>query len=106
MFTDRRCSIYLGPKPARPFCSLRIENWMATDRHEAGSGWLEEGWPIHHVQQMLGHANLSQSSTYLNATVKGIEDSMRKLNAHRELQSVAPETSIEHRPESNDSKER
>lgn len=80
---------------------------MATDRHEAGSRWLEAGWPIHHVQQMLQHANLSQTSTYFNATVKGIEDSMRKLDAQRELQSVAHETSIVHRPESNnDSKER
>jgi len=31
-------------------------------RHEAGCRWLEQGWPIHHVQEMLGHANLSQTS--------------------------------------------
>jgi site-specific recombinase XerD len=37
-------------------------------RHEAGSRLLEAGWPLHHVQHMLGHANLSQTSTYLNAT--------------------------------------
>ena len=30
-------------------------------RHEAGCRWLEQGWPIHHVQEMLGHANLSQT---------------------------------------------
>jgi site-specific recombinase XerD len=29
---------------------------------------LEAGWPLHHVQHMLGHANLAQTSTYLNAT--------------------------------------
>ena len=24
-------------------------------RHEAGCRWLEAGWPIHHVREMLGH---------------------------------------------------
>lgn len=41
-------------------------------RHEAGCRWLEQGWPIHHVQEMLGHANLSQTSTYLHASETGL----------------------------------
>ena len=40
-------------------------------RHEAGCRWLEAGWPIHHVQEMLGHTNLSQTSTYLHAAERG-----------------------------------
>ena len=32
-------------------------------RHEARSRWIEAGLPIHHVQAMLGHANLAQTST-------------------------------------------
>ena len=32
-----------------------------------GSRWMEGGWPIHHVKEMLGHANISQTDTYLNA---------------------------------------
>lgn len=32
-------------------------------RHEGGSRLLEAGWPLHHVQHMLGHENLSQTST-------------------------------------------
>lgn len=44
---------------------LRAINLHLHDlRHEAGCRWLEAGWPIHHVQEMLGHANLSQTSTY------------------------------------------
>jgi len=35
-------------------------------------------WPLHHVQEMLGHANVSQTSTYLNATRIGLHDSMRR----------------------------
>jgi hypothetical protein len=53
---------------------------------------VEAGWPIHHVQHTLGHADLKQASTYLNATVAGIEESMRRLDQPRGLlQSVAIE---------------
>jgi integrase len=47
-------------------------------RHEGGSRLLEAGWPLHHVQHMLGHANVSQTSTYLNATRVGLHESMRR----------------------------
>jgi integrase len=34
-------------------------------RHEAGSPpLLDAGWPIHHVKEMLGHANLSQTHVF------------------------------------------
>jgi integrase len=49
-------------------------------RHEGGSRLLEAGWPLHHVQHMLGHANLSQTSTYLNATRIGLQESMRRFD--------------------------
>ncbi len=52
-------------------------------RHEAGSRLLEAGWPLHHVQEMLGHANVSQTSTYLNATRIGLRESMRKFDDAR-----------------------
>ena len=38
---------------------------------------------MHHVQHMLGHANLSQTSTYLNPTAIGLQESMRKLDETR-----------------------
>lgn len=49
-------------------------------RHEAGSRFIESGWPIHHVQEMLGHKNVSQTSTYLNVTRIGLQESMRKFD--------------------------
>ena len=52
-------------------------------RHEAGSRLLEAGWPIHNVAHMLGHANIAQTSTYLNATRVGLQDAMRRLDASR-----------------------
>jgi integrase len=77
-------------KPKKRLAAAARQQLAAIDlhwhdlRHEAGSRWIEAG-PIHHVQQMLGHADLKQTSTYLNATVKGIEDSMRKLDHARGL---------------------
>ena len=52
-------------------------------RHEAGSRLLEAGWPLHEVQQMLGHANIQQTSTYLNATLTGLHRSMKMLDRTR-----------------------
>ncbi len=49
-------------------------------RHEGGSRLLEAGWPLHHIQHMLGHANISQTSTYLNATRLGLHESMRRFD--------------------------
>jgi integrase len=49
-------------------------------RHEGGSRLLEAGWPLHHVQEMLGHASIEQTSTYLNVQQGGLRESMRKLD--------------------------
>lgn len=58
----------------------RIDLHFHDLRHEAGSRLLEAGWPLHHVQEMLGHANVSQTSTYLNATRVGLQESMRRFD--------------------------
>jgi hypothetical protein len=54
-------------------------------RSEARSGLAtaEAGWPLHNAAQMLGHANIAQTSTYLNATRVGLQDAMRRLDAVR-----------------------
>ncbi len=65
-------------------------------RHEAGCRWLEAGWPIHHVQEMLGHTDLSQTSTYLHANEMGLQESMRKFDAGRG-KALANEGLKEHR---------
>jgi integrase len=58
-------------------------------RHEGGSRLLEAGWPLHHVQHMLGHANLSQTSTYRNVTRLGLHERMQR------FEKVATTTLIE-----------
>ena len=71
-------------------------------RHEAGSRLLEAGWPLHHVQEMLGHANVSQTSTYLNATRVGLQDSMRRFDAASRCNPVANNAQTEPSPLRND----
>jgi site-specific recombinase XerD len=61
-------------KPRRTLKEPRAINLHFHDlRHEAGSRFIEAGWPIHHVQEMLGHASLEQTSTYLNVTGTGLQ---------------------------------
>ena len=70
-------------------------------RHEAGSRMLEAGWPLHHLQEMLGHADLKQTSTYLNVTRSGLQESMKRFGT-APLHVVAPEADQEHSPSCND----
>ena len=66
-------------------------------RYEAGCRWLEGGWPIHHVQEMLGHTSLAQTSTYLHAAEMGLQESMNRFDAQRG-KPVANETPMEQPP--------
>jgi integrase len=59
-------------------------------RHEAASHLLEAGWPLHEVRQTIGHANIRQTSTYLNATPKGLYRSMKMLDRTRRVASGIP----------------
>ncbi|OFV90042.1 MAG: hypothetical protein A3H95_16785 [Acidobacteria bacterium RIFCSPLOWO2_02_FULL_64_15] len=52
-------------------------------RHEAGSRWLERGWPLHQIRDMLGHASIDQTDTYLNAGRMGLHASMRQFDPAR-----------------------
>jgi integrase len=49
-------------------------------RHEAGSRWLEAGIPLHHVKQLLGHASISTTDTYLNTSRIHLHESMARLD--------------------------
>jgi integrase len=74
-------------------------------RHEAGSPLHEKGWPIHHVKEMLGHATISQTDTYLNAGRMGLHDSMERFGG-KLCKSVAKTQATEHQPLCNDGERR
>jgi integrase len=46
-------------------------------RREAGSRWMDAGIPLATIQRWLGHANISQTSTYLGASLGGDEQDMK-----------------------------
>ena len=46
-------------------------------RREAGSRWMDAGIPLATIQRWLGHANISQTSTYLGASLGADEFDMR-----------------------------
>ena len=64
--------------------------------HEAGSRWLEAGMPLHHIKEILGHANISQTDTHLNAGRLALHDSMKRFDDLRG-KSVAKTPPIDHR---------
>jgi Phage integrase family len=74
-------------------------------RHEAGGRLLEAGWPLHNISHMLGHSNIAQTSTYLNATRIGLQESMRKLDEARGCKPVAKSSDIDRAPICNDEPE-
>ena len=45
-------------------------------RREAGSRWMDAGVPLATIQRWLGHANISQTSTYLGASLGADEQDM------------------------------
>jgi hypothetical protein len=57
---------------------------------------LEAGWPLHHVQAVLGHADAKTTGTYLNATVQHLLDSMERYGSGGQvLHSLAQEARTE-----------
>jgi hypothetical protein len=54
--------------------------------------------PLHHVREMLGHANISQTDTYLNAGRFALRESMQRIDTARGGKLVANEPPTENRP--------
>jgi len=77
--------------------ALRAINLHFHDlRHEGASRLLESGWPLHHVQEMLGHSSIEQTSTYLNVEHGGLRESMRRTDELRaRCNSVVKDSQIE-----------
>ena len=71
-------------------------------RHEAGSRFLEAGWPLHEVAHMLGHSNVKQTSAYLNVTTPALHERMRRFDEARGCNPVAIAAPIELPPVRNE----
>ena len=56
---------------------------------EAGSRWLEGGVPLHAIRDWLGHATISQTSTYLSGTFTSQDDAMAAYEGRMAVQEIA-----------------
>jgi integrase len=74
----------------------RIDLHFHDLRREAASRWHEGGFQLHEVRDLLGHANVSQTDTYLGAKSAGLRTKMERFDAARG-KSVANPPAIEHR---------
>jgi integrase len=63
-------------------------------RREAGSRWLDAGVPLHTIQRWLGHANISQTSTYLAVTDTGSHEAMARFDAARRQSATSAENAV------------
>ena len=69
---------------ARPARSRRFKfQQLLGHPHEAVSRRHEEGWTLAEIQQLLGHANIKTTSTYLNVTTTGLQAAMRRSDGIR-----------------------
>lgn len=86
-----------GLAPASRAALKAIDLHFHDLRHEGASRLLEAAWPLHHVQEMLGHSSIEPTSTYLSVERVGLQASMRKSDALRtRCNPVAMEAEIDH----------
>ena len=82
-------------RPTNRLTDASREAYQAIDlhfhdfKHEAGSRWLEAGVPLHHVKELLGHANIATTDTYLNAGRVHLKASIAAADARKSGANVA-----------------
>ena len=71
---------------------------LADLRHEAGSRYADADVPLAHVSKMLGHANLTTTTRYLNVTEEALRRAVDKLDFARSLQGAEKATPESEQP--------
>jgi integrase len=65
--------------------TARADDFQLADlRHEAASRFAEAGVPTTYVSKFLGHGNLSTTTRYLGATIRGLRLAVEKLEEARQ----------------------
>jgi integrase len=81
-----------GIKPTRAGGGKRVSNRKALAqvdlhwrdlRHEALSRLADDGLPVHELQLLAGHANITTTQCYMNARASSLAESMRKARERR-----------------------
>lgn len=82
----------------------RIDLHFHDLRHEAGSRWLEAGMSLHYARDLLGHASIETTNTYLNATRHKLKEAMAQVDEIR-CKDVASSEDLERRLTRNETQE-
>ncbi len=81
-----------GIKPTRAGSGKRVSNRKALAqidlhwhdlRHEALSRLADDGVPVHELQLLAGHANITTTQRYMNARASSLAESMRQARERR-----------------------
>ena len=80
-----------GLSPASRDAYRTIDLHFHDLRHEAGSRWLEQGLPLHHVKALLGHASISTTDTYLSASRIHLRESILEMEQRGKSDTNVPQ---------------
>jgi integrase len=72
-----------GQRVANRDVLARIDLHWHDLRHEALSRLADDGVPVHELQMLAGHANITTTQRYMNARANSLAESMRKAREHR-----------------------
>ena len=87
--TPRWVKTALAPDSRRAYGEIDLH--FHDLRHEAGSRWLEKGLPLHHVKELLGHASIATTDTYLNASRIHLRESMLAMEQRSKSATNVPQ---------------
>ena len=72
---------------------------------QAGSRWMDAGVSLAEIQRWLGHANISQTSTYLGASIGNDDAAMRIRRADRTRGEAAARRTERRTPSENETQD-
>jgi integrase len=70
-------------RPSNRDALARIDLHWHDLRHEALSRLADDGVPVHELQMLAGHANITTTQRYMNARVSSLAESMRHARERR-----------------------
>jgi integrase len=72
-----------GQRPSNRDALAKIDLHWHDLRHEALSRLADDGVPVHELQMLAGHANITTTQRYMNARASSLAESMRHTRERR-----------------------
>jgi len=78
-----------GQRPSNRKALAQINLHWHDMRHEALSRLADDGVPVHELQMLAGHANITTTQRYMNARANSLAESMRQARVRRATREAA-----------------